>query len=309
MKRTALAAVLLLVVAACATTEVTPTTTTSVPDEGTTFPVTVTDDRGEVTIEAHPESVISLSPTATEMLYAVGAGEQVIAVDDQSNYPAGVPTTDLSGFTPNLEAIIGYRPDLVVIGFDPADDPISDGLEEVGVPVLFLDAAQTLEDVYRQIEVIGTATGNLEAAHEVNDNIRADIDEIVAQSGGIGQGITYYHELDNTLFTVTSATFVGQVYALLGLENIADPADEGGFGFPQLSPEYVVSADPDIIFLANAAYGESAETLARRPGWAGMTALDTGAVVEVDPDLASRWGPRVVDFLRLAAAAVEDHVR
>lgn len=308
MKRTALAAVLLLVVTACGTPDVSATTTT-VADGESGFPVTVTDDRGEVTIEERPESVISLSPTATEMLFAVGAGDQVIAVDDQSNYPPEAPSTELSGFTPNLEAIIAYRPDLVVIAFDPADDPISQGLEEVGVPVLFLDAAVTLEDVYRQIEVIGTATGNPEMAQQVNEAIRTEIDEIVAESGGVGEGVTYFHELDNNLFTVTSATFTGQIYALLGMENIADPADEGGFGYPQLSPEFVVSADPEIIFLADAAYGESAETLAQRPGWAGMTALERGAVVEVDPDLASRWGPRVVDFLRLVAAAVEEHVR
>lgn len=308
MKWTALTAVLMLAVAACDTADLTATTTTTMAGEASEFPVTVMDDKGPVTIEERPSAIISLSPTHTEMLFAVGAGPQVVAVDDQSTYPPEAPMTDLSGFTPNLEAILSYQPDLVVIAFDPADNPISEALEAVGVPTLFLDAAATVDDVYRQIEVIGVATGNLSSADALNEEIRTGLEEIVARSEGIGAGVTYFHELDSTLFTVTSATFTGQIYALLGLENIADPADAGGSGYPQLSSEYIVAQDPDIIFLADAVYGESAETLAQRPGWSGMTALDRGAVVEVDPNLASRWGPRIVDFLALVAEALEEHL-
>lgn len=328
MKRAALSAVVLLVLAACSPTE-TATTTTLAPEPATTeapvtttttastttttmvaeaaFPVTVTDDTGPVTIEERPEAIVSLSATATEMLFEIGAGPQVVAVDDQSNHPPEAPMTDLSGFTPNLEAILSYDPDLVVISFDPADNSLSEGLAQVGIPTLLLGAGSTIDDVYRQMEVLGEATGNLEAAQAANTDIRNEMDEIVEEAGGIAEGVTYYHELDANLFSITSSTFIGEIYGLLGLTNIADDADLDGFGYPQLSPEYVVEADPDIIFLADAGFGESAQTLAERPGWSGMAALERGAVVELDEDIASRWGPRIVDFLRVVASAVTEH--
>lgn len=309
MKRSALA-LLLLVVTACggaggepATSTTTRPTTTEVT---AAFPVTVTDDRGPVSIDRRPEAIVSLSPTATEMLYAVGAGSQVVAVDDQSDYPEEAPITDLSGFTPNLEAILAYEPDLVLISFDPTDNPISEALESVDVPVISLGAAPAVADVYRQIEVIGEATGHGEEAAEVNEQIRADLSDIAADSGDLANGITYYHELDPMLFTVTSSTFVGEIYSMLGMVNIADEADpDGQFGgFPKLSAEYVVTADPDIIFLADSDFGESLETLAERPGWDVIRAVQEGAVVPLDSDVASRWGPRIVDFLQAIAAGV-----
>ncbi|MGH8945946.1 MAG: ABC transporter substrate-binding protein [Acidimicrobiia bacterium] len=304
-----------LVLAACATgtdpaTTLPATTVGTEPTTTTTadaFPVSVEADNGKVIIEERPDAIVSLSATATEMLFAVGAGPQVVAVDDQSNYPEEAPTTDLSGFTPNLEAILSYQPDLVIMSFEPADAPLSAGLAETGVPALVLDAAQTIEDVYRQIEVIGEATGNLEAARTLDQELRQEIEAIVAETGTAGEGVTYYHELDPALFTVTSETFIGQIYELLGMENIADAADPEGTGFPQLSAEYIVAQDPDMIFLADAEFGESAETLAGRPGWQGMAALESGAVVELDADIASRWGPRIVDFLRTIADVVQRH--
>jgi iron complex transport system substrate-binding protein len=325
MKRTGLFAVLLLIAAACSPAEAESTTTT---DAGVTtteapattstttaptttvgdgFPVTVTDDAGSVTIDERPESIISLSAVATEMLFEVGAGDQVVAVDDQSNYPSTAPMTDLSGFTPNLEAILSYEPDLVFITFDPGD--LTAGLEAAGVPVILFDAAATLEDVYRQIDVIGRATGNLEDARTANEAIRSDLDDVVAGSGDLGEGVTYYHEIDSNLYTVTSSTFFGEIYGLFGMVNIADPADEDGsaFGYPQLASEFVVARDPDIVFLANTAYGASAETVAQRPGWDAMSAIQNGRIVELDSDIASRWGPRIVDFARSIAEALEQH--
>lgn len=326
MKRTALAAVALLILTACSPAEIATTTTpgpettaTQAPGNTTTtapittttaesgYPVTVTDDLGPVTIEERPDAIVSLSPTATEMLFEIGAGPQVVAVDDQSNHPPEAPMTELSGFTPNLEAILSYEPDLVVISFDPADNSLSDGLAQVGIPTLLLGAGSTIDDVYRQVEVLGEATGNLEAAQAANADIRSEMDEIVEEVGGTAEGVTYYHELDANLFSISSSTFIGEVYGLLGLINIADDADLDGFGYPQLSSEFVVEADPDIIFLADAGFGESAQTLAERPGWSGMAALERGAVVELDEGIASRWGPRIVDFLRVVANAVTEH--
>ncbi len=249
-----------------------------------------------------PQRIISLSPAHTEMLFAIGAGEQVIAVDDQSNFPPEAPTTDLSGFTPNVEAIIGFEPDLVVSQGLPED--IEAGLAAAGIESLPLLAAQTLDDAYAQILTLGDLTGHPEEAAEVVASMRADIESILAGIPARDQPLTYYHELDGTLFSATSSTFIGQVYSLAGLENIADEADEDGFGFPQLSAEYILEQDPDLIFLADTkCCGESVETLAARPGWGQLTAVQEGNVIELDDDIASRWGPRVVDFLRVVVEA------
>ncbi len=280
------------------TTTLAATTTTT--DTG--FPVTVQAANGAVEISSMPEAIISLSPSATENLFVVGAGDQVVAVDDQSNYPEEAPVTDLSGFTPNLESILSYEPDLVVITYDPGD--LIAGLEAVGVPTLLLPPANSVNDAFAEIETLGVATGHVGEAAEVVLAMRTDIDEVVAEFGGHLSGVTIYHEVDNTLYSVSSSSYVGELYGLLGLVNIADEADPDGFGYPQLSPEYIVSEDPDVILLADAAYGESIETLRGRPGWAEMTAVESEAVIEVDPDLASRWTPRSVDFLREVAEAI-----
>lgn len=333
MRRSSLLLALLLVIAACGTsedggaattttaaedtttTEAAATTTTGAPattmttlaEEGG-FPVTVMDDLGQVTIEERPESIVSLSTVATEMLFAVGAGQQVVAVDDQSNYPPEAPMTDLSGFTPNVEAILSYEPDLVFISYDPGELVAS--LDAAGVPVLSYGSAFTIDDTYRQIEAIGTATGNVDEAQILNEQIRTDLDNIVADAPEVPEGTDYYHEVENTFYTATSTTFIGQIYAMFGLENIADPADEDGsaFGFPQLSGEYIVEADPDLIFLGDVLYGESAETVAARPGWDVMTAVQEGAIVELDSDVVSRWGPRVVDFAQSVSDALVEYV-
>jgi iron complex transport system substrate-binding protein len=277
-----------------------PSQTTTVA----TFPVTVEGASGKaLTITSRPERIVSLSPTATEMLYAVGAGDQVEAVDDQSNFPPQAPRTKLSGFQPNVEAIAGYRPDLVLLSNDEQD--VVAGLDRLSIPTLLLPAAQKLDDTYGQIELVGKATGHPSEATATVTKMKADIDAIVAGIPERAAPLTYYHELDDTLFSVTSQTFIGQIYSLVGLKNIADKADKEGSGYPQLSPEYLVKADPDLIFLADTkCCGQSAQTLAKRSGFANLAAVKNGTVILLDDDIASRWGPRVVDFLRTVAAAV-----
>jgi iron complex transport system substrate-binding protein len=214
-----------------------------------------------------------------------------------------VPTTDLSGFQPNVEAISTYEPDLVVISDDTAG--LKAALEDLGAEVVVQPAATTLDDSYAQIEELGEATGHEDEATEVVDDIRAGIDEVVDEVRPDTEGLTYYHELDTTLFSASSNTFIGTVYGLLGLENIADEADDGS-GYPQLSAEYIVQADPDIVFLADGeCCGQTAETVAERPGWANLAAVREGRVIELDEDIASRWGPRVVDFLETVAEELE----
>lgn len=246
-----------------------------------------------------PQAIVSLSPTTTEMLYAVGAGDAVVAVDDQSDYPAGVPVTDLSGYTPNLEAILSYEPDLVVLTDDNGD--VVDGLERSGVEVLVLPAAETLDDTYTQLEQVGAATGNIGEAAEVVSRMQTEIAEIVASVPERETPLTYFHELDETYYTVTDATYIGEVYSLLGLTSIAT----GDTAYPQLSEEIILEADPDFIFLADGqCCGVTPQVVGQRPGWGGLAAVREGRVHPVDEDTASRWSPRVVDFLREVAAVV-----
>lgn len=274
---------------------------TAPPDEAA-FPVSVTGDNGEVTIEAQPERIVSLSPTATEMLFAIEADEAVVAVDEVSNFPPVAPVTDLSGYTPNLEAVAAYDPDLVVVSTDSGD--VVAGLAALGIPVVQLDAVEDLDGTYRQLEVLGAATGHVGDAAEVVAEMQSDIDELIAMVPDRETPLTYYHELDDLLFSVTSSTFIGEIYALAGLENIADATAAAGDDYPQLASEYVIAQDPDLIFLADTrCCGQSADTLMARPGWDQLGAVRDGGVHELDDDVASRWGPRVVEFLGIVVDA------
>ncbi|MFB9903255.1 ABC transporter substrate-binding protein [Allokutzneria oryzae] len=271
----------------------------------TGFPVEVSVPGGTtgLKLEKRPERIISLNPSSTETLYAVGAGKQVVAVDDQSTFPAEAPKTTLSGFKPNLEAIANQKPDLVLASNDT--DNLVTGLGQLKIQVLLVPAATTLEDTYAQVSAIGKATGHAAEGEALATRMRADIDKIVTDTRKPARPLSYYHELDNSLYSVTSKTFIGQVYGRFGLTNIADEADKSGSGYPQLSAEYLVKANPDLIFLADTkCCGQNARTVAARPGWQSLTAVKNNGVVALDDDIASRWGPRVVDLVRTVSSAV-----
>ena len=271
--------------------------------EPSSFPVAVEGTSGQVTIDERPERVVSLSPTATEDLFAIGAGEQVIAVDDQSNFPPEAPATELSGFEPNVEAIAGFEPDLVVFATEPGD--LGSSLEGLGITALQLDAAPTLEVAYEQIEQLGLATGHADEARALVEDMRSEIEGIV-DAADQASGTSFYYELDDTFYSVTSKTFIGQLFELLGLENIADEVGRGSGGYPQLSAEYILASDPDLIFLADTkCCGQSLETVSQRPGWHELSAVTRGDVVPLDDDVASRWGPRIVDLVRRISEAVD----
>lgn len=265
--------------------------------------MTVEAANGSVVFHRRPERIVSLSPTATEMLFAIGAGRQVVAVDDSSNYPPEAPTTKLSGFQPNVEAIAKLNPDLVVIATDPGE--LEQSLKALGIPVLVEPAARGLDDTYDEIEQLGAATGHVIDAAHVVASMRSQIEALVASVPKFSEAPTYYHELDQTYYTATSKTFIGTIYGLVGLRSIADDAEGTAPDYPQLSAEFIIKADPDIIFLADTrCCGQSSRTVASRPGWDEITAVKTGAVVQLDDDVASRWGPRVVEFLRTVVQAV-----
>jgi iron complex transport system substrate-binding protein len=300
---------LALLTAACAADdaapEPVPTPVESATPTPDAFPVTVDAYGVAVSIALRPERIVSLSPASTEGLFAIGAGAQVIAVDEYSDFPAEAPTTALSGFTPNVEAIVAFDPDLVIVSYDPGD--LVAGLGAAGITVLVLPAAVTFDDVFTQLELLGVVTGNIDGATALVGSLRSRVDAVTSALPALDRPLTYFHELDDTLYTVTSATFVGAVYGLLGLVNIADAADPDGanFGYPQLSAEYLLDADPDLVFLADTrCCATTAMSFGERPGFSVLRAVQDGNVIELDDDVASRWGPRIVDFLEEAAAAL-----
>ena len=283
---------------------------TTVPDAtpATTASATTPDAAPATTVSGGDDELrlLSLSPALTEMVFAIGADELLVAVDSFSNYPPealDLPN-ELSAYEPNVEAIAGYEPDVVLISGDFTG--LGDQLEPLGIEIWDGPAAVTLDDTYAQLEGLGELTGHEEGAATVVADMQADIDEIVASlPPAPDEPLTYFHELGPELYTATSDTFIGAVYGLLGLENIADAAaDETSY--PQLNAEFLVEANPDLIFLADTkCCGESLDTVAQRPGWDAIAAVQNGGVIEMDDDIASRWGPRIVEYLETAADAVE----
>lgn len=269
------------------------------------FPVTITTANGAVTIKARPSRIVSLSPTSTEDLYAVGAGPQVVAVDADSNYPSNAPVTKLSGLTPNVEAIARYNPSLVVT--DQNVGGLAANLGKLGIPVLIEPAATTLDDVYREIAQIGAATGHGTTAAQTVAGLKAQIEATVA--GTPHKHLTYYWELSaSPFYSVTSKTFIGQIVGLFGLKNIADPADKASDGgYPELSQEYIITAKPQLIFLADNQQNDGGQTpsiVARRPGWDTIPAVSGNGIIPLNDDIASRWGPRVPQLVAEIAQAI-----
>jgi iron complex transport system substrate-binding protein len=276
-----------------------PTPTTSLIPH---WPLTVAAANGTVTIKDLPRRIVSLDPTATEDLYAVGAGTQVVAVDQYSDFPPGAPVTSLSGGDPNVGEIAKYNPSLVISQNDPR---LLRALRKLGIPVLIEPEVANLSDAYSQIEQIGRATGHAYQADETVTNMREVIADIVAQAGTKYQGLTYYWETGADPYrSATSATLIGHIMAMFGLTNIADAAHKGVH--PELSGAYIVAARPQIIFLADteAAGGQTAPMVAARAGWAGIPAVQDHDTFALNPDLASRWGPRLPQLIEEIARAL-----
>jgi iron complex transport system substrate-binding protein len=277
-----------------------PLVTTAAP--ATTEPADATTAPAEAPV---PSRIVSLSPTATEMLYAIGAGDQVLAVDDDSNYPP--ETADkmpgLNGFEPNVEAIAGLEPDLVAT--DGTNPDLLSQFDTLGIAHWEGPAAVTFDDIYTQIEQLGAVTGHVAEAAELVGQMQSEIATVIEALPDLPEPLTYYHELDpNGFWSVTSDTFIGLVYTEAGLVNIADAVGEDN-PYPQLNAEFIVSEDPDLIFLACTKYcGETPETVAARPGWDAMSAVVNGNVIPMDDDIASRWGPRIADYIEQVGAAV-----
>ena len=270
---------------------------TSTTDEATSptpgtqegFPVTV----GDLTLEAQPTRIVSLSPAVTEMLFAIGAGEQVVAVDEQSNYPPEAPVTDLSGFNLNVDALVAYDPDLVVISSFAGD--LVPQLETLDIPVYVApDNPTSMDDVYAQITELGALTGRVEEAEALVAQMESELTALFDRAPKREEPLTYFIEIDESLWTYTADSLISVLFAEVGLENIVD---EPGSISVQLSAEVLFEADPDIIFLIDTRYGVDAESVAARDGWDALQAVRNGQIIELDTDMASRWGPRLVDLM------------
>ncbi|SFK35637.1 iron complex transport system substrate-binding protein [Amycolatopsis sacchari] len=300
-RRFPLLLVLLLVLSACAS-HPQDEASNAAPDTEASFPVTI----GQVTIPARPTRIVSLSPSATETLFALGAGPQVVAVDSQSDYPAQAPHTSLSALSPDPEAIASYRPDLVVASADTTG--LAAALAKTGTKTLVMPDAKTLDEAYDEFVQLGRATGHQAEGESLARQTRADVDRIVADTPKPVRPLSFYYELDQTYYSATSKTFIGQVLARFGLTNIADGNDPSiSGGYPQLSAERILQADPDLVFLADTrCCGQNAQTVGARPGWNTLTAVKEGHVFPLDDDIASRWSPRVVELVRAVSAAVTD---
>lgn len=280
--------------------------TTSAGPSGGSFPVTVGTGSGAITLTAKPVRIVSLSATATEDLFAIGAGSQVVAVDKDSDYPASAPHTQLDAYQLNAEAVAAHQPDLVVeAGLTPAQ---VGQLTKLHIPVLVEPAATNLDEAYAQISELGTATGHVAEASSLVASMKAKVASIVSEAPKTTA--TFYYELDPTYYSVTSSTFVGQLFKMLNLTSIADKAQGAAAagGYPQLSGEYVLKSNPGYIFLADTVCcGQNANKVGARPGWSAISAVSGGRVIALNDDIASRWGPRVVDLLQTIADAVKNH--
>jgi iron complex transport system substrate-binding protein len=309
----AAAAALAVTAAACSSTQASNTSATASSSSGAipaastgqAFPASIAAANGRVKVASRPTAILSLSPTATEMLYAIGAGSQVKAVDSLSDYPPQAPRTKLSAYQPNVEAIVAEKPDLVVESGDTGQ--LTKRLAAFSIPVLELPAPTKIAGEYTEFEQLGQATGHLDQAQQEVARLRTGLRQIAAAAPHHAKPLTYYYELDQTYYSVTSSTFVGQLLALIGMKSIADQASGAAKsgGYPQLSAEYIIKANPDYIILADTlCCHQDAATVAKRPGWSGLAAVKADHIIGLNDDIASRWGPRVTDLLRTVETAV-----
>jgi len=252
--------------------------------------------------------IVSLSPTATEDLFAIGAGKFVVATDSYSYYPKQAPVTQLEAYNPNVEAIVAYKPTLVVM------QSTATGVSAVVKQLAALHIRSYVEvtpdnitGAYAEMEDLGKLTGFSKGAHTLISSMKSRIAQILS-TVKIGHSLSFYHELDNTYYSITSDTFIGKVYKDFGLTNIADAAasaDDGGY--PQLQSEYIVKSNPQIIFLAdgNAPDGnENYTTVKKRAGWSNIAAVKKNNVISLPSDIPSRWGPRLVNFYGFVAKSI-----
>jgi iron complex transport system substrate-binding protein len=293
--------------AATAATAAAPTPAPT-PTADAAFPVTVTDDEGTaVTIPSRPGRIVSLTPAVTETLFALGAGDRLVANSDFDDYPSQVTSLPhVASFTGvDVEKVVGMKPDLVIAGGNGFNPPEAIAkLRAVGIPVVVTYADST-DAILRDIELVGSAIGDGPAASALTAWMHDRIDAIAAavKAGQAGKAPSVFYELDATkdIYGPAPDSFLASMIQLAG----GDPVTTGDPAVFAIPIEQLVKADPKVIVLGDAAYGTTPADVAARPGWGGIAAVKSDAIRPVDDTIVTRPGPRIVDGLRALALAID----
>ena len=281
------------------TVEVPPTTATTEPTTPASPPPSV-----EIPDPSEVGRIVSLSPTHTETVAALGALSLLVGVDELSDHPDGVQDLHIDGVsadTADLTAIVALEPDLVLVGEDFSD--IEGALADAGIATVVGPPATSLDEVYRQILDIASAIGRDDEGTQLVDDLQQRVDAIVQDVAEVGlDSPTFFHEFNPDLATPTEPGLLADLYGQLGLTNIAAP---NGQPTGRLTSDEVIAANPTVIVLADAeCCGVTAERVASRPGWAELSAVQNGTIVAIPDALAQRWGPRTVDLIELVGGAL-----
>ncbi|PKR77045.1 ABC transporter substrate-binding protein [Halalkalibacillus sediminis] len=269
-------------------------------EEGSSFEsVTLTDKSGEeVTIEEKPEKIVTVIPSSTEIVFAVGAGDHVVGVDKWSNYPEEVADLEKVGdMNLNIEKIVELEPDLVVADLNNAES--IDSLRSAGLNVV-VTGAQSLEEVYADIEMIGQATGYADQANDLVDDMKNRVDEIESAVSEIPEEERkkVWLEVGPELYSGGEGSFINELITLAGGENIISDQE----GWPQISEELIIERNPDVIFTTYGSYTENVEEqVLSRENWQDISAIQNEEVYDIHGDQVTRPGPRLVEGLEAIA--------
>jgi iron complex transport system substrate-binding protein len=272
----------------------TPTAEPTATPTATPAPVIIADSDGfELTFEMAPTRIISFSPGATEILFAIGAEDQVIAVDEWVNFPPETENLErVKYIDPDPERVLSLTPDLVLMA--TAQQLQVEQLRSLGLTVLFNLEPDSIEGVLQNILLLGLVTGHSEEAETLVAQMRIRITIVEEAISDIDQGPRVFYELSSDLYTAAPNTFIGGTLTLLKAQNVAEGAKTA---FPQLTAEVLLEANPEVVLLADGVWGESFETVAARPGWDTVDAVINERVYGVAPDTGNRPGPRIVDSI------------
>jgi len=300
--------ILVLLLASCGGT--TPAANTSATPSAAAspqhYPVTVTDDRGKsISIASAPKRIVSIAPSSTEVVFAIGAGDRVVAVDDFSDFPAAAKALPkVGGFKASPEKIVSFQPDLV-LATTTGDLPAA--LESSGLKVIVLEPAD-IEAVYKSVTLLGNVLDRDAASRDLVSSMRSRI-AAVGDKAKAAPKVRVLHELDasdpSKIFVAGPGNFIDSMIATAGGTNVAAAAKSA---YPQLSNEEIVRSDPEVIVLSDAAFGASPDVVSARPGWSAIAAIRTKRVYPIDPDIVSRPGPRLADAVEAYAKLLHPEI-
>jgi iron complex transport system substrate-binding protein len=296
-------AVLLFIASACgAAAPATPTATATPAQTVAAFPATVTDFQGRsVTVAKRPERIVSIGPSITEFLFALGAGARIVGADDFSDEPAAAKAIEkVGGIKVNFEKVVSLRPDLVLsVKFS---DGTIEKLTASGLLVLVVDP-QTVSDVATTASLLGRSVGA--DGDALARDIQKKVDDVKAKTAAATSKPRVYHEIDASdptkIFTVGPGSYIHDLIGIAGGQNIAARATGA---YPQLSAEEIVRSDPELIVLAAAEYSAKPEQVAARTGWSSISAVKNKRIVTIAPNLINRPGPRVGEAVEAYARLV-----